>query len=272
MLTLHSSLLMPSPLDRLSADFKSEIGIPALLTLPCTSPEAKAYDLSGNNNLGSLNGGVTTTPGGFGVLGASWSLNGTTGNIGGIPLSFSSLSQYTIAVLAKLTSVATVQALFDTSDGTHGDSILANVSATDWRWQVQDSSATAITCSTSRTDGEWVLYGISSTGQAAGQTKLYTNSVHQDDAHAISQAFGTVNIGFQKGPSNSNSRFVGGNIAFAAVWTTALSDAQHLDLYNCLLTGEPFPLFQPQTAAMMMGSAAAPAGGGILLRRRRAAA
>ncbi|MDE2467768.1 MAG: hypothetical protein KGL35_03260, partial [Bradyrhizobium sp.] len=69
-------LQLPALGRPLHDDFLSEIGPPAFLSLPLG--DERAYNWGFADAAGALNGGITTVPGGFGMLGAAWALDGST--------------------------------------------------------------------------------------------------------------------------------------------------------------------------------------------------
>ncbi|MEI8229900.1 MAG: DUF2341 domain-containing protein, partial [Candidatus Peregrinibacteria bacterium] len=142
-------------------------------------------DSTGNANNGTNYGATAVT----GQVGGSASFNGS--SYIQSPFDASTLSGiYTLSLWGKLNNVGTVQSLL-----TCGGSQIVNVTGTDWRWQVGDSTGTAIRSNTSRSNNTWNYYTVTSTGITAGLTKLYTNSSQQDDTHVIGGINGLVYFG-----------------------------------------------------------------------------
>lgn len=243
----------------LHEDFLAAFGPPALLTVPLS--EDRAFDWSSNSNHGALNGGITTTPGGWGVFGSSWSYPSSTGNFWnfGSPAGLTNLATWTASILVRPASITSnaINYVFCKYPG-WAIGIVGSIGppgviiAFDGTHQVNGSTALVINKDTLIT----VVYN----GSTAA---LYYND-EPDNTPATfappSDSGNSLHIGNR---ADVPSLDYEGLILFAGLWKTSFAGAQVSSLYNCLLTGEPFPLFQPQTAAMMFGSAAAPAGGKV---------
>lgn len=225
-------LQLPALGRPLHDDFLSEIGPPAFLTLPLG--DERAYNWGLADATGALNGGITTVPGPQGwVTGQAWSMNGGTISNGA----------------AISTSAVTFAALFS-PQGSIGSpkQVLAKQAAwnsangcglwwgfadnTDCFFQVNGTIANTPT-STLATGGWYLLVGT----YDGANVKTYVNGA----------LLKTVALTGSIATNASSLAAIGSPFseAFQAVWNSALTGAQVSLLYNCLRTGEPFPLFQP---------------------------
>lgn len=239
----HSNSLVPTPLSELDSEFVQAFGPPALLTLPCDSPEKKSYDFSGNRNNGTLNGGITVTGDGVGSLGQSWNLNGTNSYISIPASSVSSLtSAISVRCIARLTSLDLVNGrrLIANWDGSHGW-ILEQASDGNWKFWINNGTST-LNAAGAATAGAWVdLLGTFD----GTNIRLYENASLKATtalSGSISTSAHAVYIG--RGET-MGIQWMLGQVAAAFVYPTALSQAQVSALYSSFLYGEPYRLFVP---------------------------
>lgn len=247
---------------RLSRRFVAAYGKPAGLWLP-NDVVNKAYDFSSNRNIGTLNGGITTTPGGFGVLGQSWQFNGTTQYIdfGIVPASLQKNRNFTLASLFSISSTAANSALI--CFGPSGPYL--RVSNTGKLQFLQAQISILLTGATTVSLNAVHLAVV--TVDASGNIALYLDSSPDaTGSTAVTFSFtGHLTLGNQVGAGGNE--FFPGVQYLDAIFATAISPAQVSSLYNCLRTGEPFPLFQPQIVRRGYGIRSIVGGSSFKFRR-----
>jgi hypothetical protein len=135
-----------------------------------------------------------------------------------------------------------------------GSSLLADVSDSDFRWQVNDSSGQSVKTTVARAVNEWHGYGVSCTSIAAGGTKLYVDGADVgDDGTTGNAAAGSINIGRQASPVR---RTWLGQIGPVYLWSRALSHHEQIQLHRDPLA----PFRQRRFTPTISGAAAPPAG------------
>lgn len=265
---------LPDPARRLSSGFVKANGRPAGLWLPSKLAKAAA-DFSGNRNFGTLNGGVTTTGDGWGVLSSSWKTNGSTGYV-----SLPANAKTAVMALTGKGTIALVLANnnpsqtntfaleYDSTGALNVFNIIygftANTYETFWnngggsgrqtiKSGVTDSRPHLIVCT--------LNYPTLTTYYDGVQTGSFTLSQSLDTSTPLELYLGQSN--------GSRDFFAGGFYAYIE-FDSALSAAQVSALYSSLLCGEPYRLFDQTANERFIGNIAAT--GGLLLARRRAAA
>lgn len=242
-------MLIPTPLSTLNPAFLETFGEPAGLWLPCDGPEAKAYDFSYNGNTGTLNGGITTSGDGVGVLGQSWKFDGTSS----APVSVSS----GIWDLSKPWSIVDVEYHIGAQNfpspisigikpGTTYGVRLDKVSST-WpnKFRVLISTSAlsnqTITSTDNFNQNAWYVRVVTHDG--SGNLKQFVNGASEGNLSIT----GTL-------PTNANYINLGGNLPWSgsamvgsvgiAMFTyQQLTAGQVSDLYSSLLYGEPYRIF-----------------------------
>lgn len=228
---------LPDPAQRLSSKLVQAIGKPAGLWLPSKLAKAAA-DFSGNRNFGTLAGGITTTAIGWGVFQQSWKFDGTTG-IGSIdfttintanpftliaafaPNSATNNSSHAVIGIGK--TAAVVDITIRANGGAYNVSDTTIVSPTT---TAPASSFSLCGYTWDGTNSNIFLNGQPNGSSATAPGSTVVNKVILGDRLFISRKFAGLWA-------------VGGVLGFA--WTAA----QHLSFYNALLTGSPYPLFEP---------------------------
>lgn len=269
MIPLGSPSLTPTPLSILSADFVQAFGRPAGLWLPCGGPEAKAYDLSrgelGGGNFGTLNGVVTTSGDGWGVLGRSWKGDGSTGSI--TTTTMPAISEpLTLWSLVIPTSVSGIHSLVYYGSNLQEWGLLINAGAV---WALSQAGAV----NNQATGGTVVAnqaYLVTGVFASSSLRQVYLNDqLVGTDTHATTVSPTSPQANLFSRWSVSNQIFSGYELA-SGMFKSALTAAQVSALYASLQTGEPYRLFAPSAFESFYGFAKT--AGGLLLARRRAAA
>lgn len=236
---------------RLSRRFVAAYGKPAGLWLP-NDVTNKAYDFSSNRNIGTLNGGVTTTAIDWGTLKAAWKFDGSSGNAS-IPLVSTAVNNFSFFCL------------FEPAIGNQNGHIFFNglVSSNGWGfWHnnggggsgslltvVADGAAYNAVSSAYTLSAGTKVFGVFS--RVAGANTLYING--QVFATGT-QAFNAPTGGTFLAAGSAASLFWSGKI-WAAGITKPLVDSQVSSLYQSLLTGDPYTLFEPQSRDRFANSA-----------------
>jgi hypothetical protein len=193
----------------------------------------EGYGATANNNgnVGSTLNGIlavgTSAPTwtNDGKFGKALSFDGTSDYVTVPGFSGSSLgSSYTISAWA-LADISGTNPIV-----TFGNDLFIQANINDFRWQVNDSSATAVTCLVSRSTGRWYHYVVASSGVAAGQTKLYLDGVECGDGGDIAALDSSVmQIGRQNTPSQ---RYWKGSIDEVKIYNYTLSSDEVKVEYN----------------------------------------
>lgn len=233
---------VPTPLSQLSAGFLENLPRPAFMTMPCDVPEGKAYDLSGSGNpAGTKNGGVTVQPGGRGVLGQEWKLDGvsTTHIDFGTSVTNVGTGDFTVAILCRLDASVDNAGAIGCFNGS-GGFFLDSRSPSSTILPEFYCGGTAGVGTTNLRDGEYhLLVGT----RLAGACTLYCDGVPQATfTGSAGLGTGTLRIG-NRGDLASNNW--NGPVAFMTFVRSGVAAAQVSSLYQSLLTGEPYALFEP---------------------------
>lgn len=270
---------LPQPTDRLSDGFLRALPAPVGLWMPSKLAQAAAdFTPLPQKHFGSLNGGITTTASGFGVLENSWKFSSGAWNLG---------TSASLQITGPISVVAVVSST-DTSAGTklilgNWTSVSKNNFGLFWNtatdvtsggvahpgnicWlagNIFAGSQIASISNGSFADGKpHLIVGTADPSGGSFKSILYVDNQSSTAGAAANNPASNASASWYFGGAPPSSWFFSGNGLLACVVPFVLNASQVSSLYQSLRTGEPFPLFQPQTAAMMFGSAAAPAGGG----------
>lgn len=239
---------------RLNRRFVAAFGKPAGLWLP-NDVVNKAYDFSSNRNIGTLSGGITTTPGGFGVLGSAWKGDGSTGfiKITGYKGITGTAARSVAVVFNTVETSAASNALISWGANTPtspGDIFAISVE-NGVIWCRCDGGVTG-NWGSGYNDGKWHLVVITfpSAGTMA-DVSCYVDGLPLSGTYASgTTALNTAAVNDVKLGALVNiappSWIYAGYMSAVLIFGTALTAAQVSPLYDCLLTGEPFPLFGPE--------------------------
>ena len=146
--------------------------------------------------------------------------------LSGGPAASSLGSTWTVAGWFKISNVATLQCLWS-----FAQNIFINISATNLRLQIDDNGANRIDSSaTTRSNGTFYHIAVTSSGTAAGNTKIWINGTQDDSGTAINVAIDDGNFGI--GSQNSAERFFGGTADEVGLWSKVLTQSQIQELYN----------------------------------------
>lgn len=251
----------PQTGDVLSDRFQQALPGCVGLWLPSLDDRGKALDFNPtpSKNLGALNGGITTVPGGFGTLGAAWALDGSTKYIDYSAHQPTYSGACTLFAVVTPTNVAKNQYFFgDLNNGATQAGFLLGLNASTFKayWggtviapgtATLTNGKTYMLCAVrTGTTGNWGLNTYINGVPDASLTGITTNPAAQQ-VFAIGRA----------GAATLSSLYFAGNVLCGGIFSSPLTTTQVSSLYNCLLTGEPFPLFQPQTTELFAGSGAA---------------
>lgn len=261
------------PGDGLGLDFIGTYGMPSLLTLPIDA-EKRAFNFGLVASQGPHSGGISPTGNGWGVLGQSWKLDGSTGFVAGQAGNLPNSSSMVIAFRAS--ALSGQQTIFGFFDGVNAGKLVT-----------LETNSTTLTCNARFPGNSYLTVGTIAVNQwhvaeivfqwdgSALWRTLYLDGVQVQPRTFIAGTFPALPY-FCIGRNyawTSFQQFFNGYVAFAAMFPSLHSSAQASSLYQSLLTGEPYSLFEPRMSQrMMVNVASAPAAGGLLLRRRRAAA
>lgn len=255
---------LPQPTDRLSDGFLHALPAPVGLWMPSKLAQAAAdFTPLPQKHFGTLSGGITTTPGGFGTLGAAWTTDGSTGVANcGTPAGLNGAANATLCGVISRSSTSMTAGFGGSAGSLNTGPRFSLIWYSDGNIYFQAESSISGSafgkCALTGTGIHFVAMAFNGAGSGnAGRLVAYIDGQPQTltFTHTIPASLGLV------GPitigKDSSDRFCGGSYLMAGLWTgQTLSAAQVSQLYNALRTGEPFPLFQPQTVAMMFGSAA----------------
>lgn len=249
---------LPQPTDRLSDEFLHALPAPVGLWMPSKLAQAAAdFTPLPQKHFGAINGGVATTPGGFGVLGAAWKLSGTATGYASFPgvTAPNPALPFSVILLLKYTTSSNL-VIFE-KNGNSGFSVQCGAAYSAGRLSLWvGGSGDGPQTSHAWNDGNWHVAVLVAD---ATNPKAYIDGA--DDSTTMLGA-GTPSYGSNTpiylGGRAGTFNFLG-SVGLASIVNGAMTLAQAASLYQALLTGEPYPLFQPQTAAMTMGSAAGPA-------------
>lgn len=179
-------------------------------------------DSTGNNN--ATNNSATATAG---QVGGGVNFNGsshymtTAMTIGALGSSF------TLSMWASSTNTATTTTpIAFNSDANDTGWALILVNASNWRWQKDEGAFPFIQSTVSRVNDDWIHYTVTTTGSSAGNTKLFTDGVQQDDAVAVPTPTSTYTTKIGRQLPGSPSRYFSGkldevrfsNTARASTW------------------------------------------------------
>ncbi len=134
---------------------------------------------------------------------------------------------WTVAGWFKIADVTALQCLWS-----WGDNIFINISATNLRLQINDSSSNDVNSSaTTRSNGTFYHIAVTSSGTGAGATKIWINGTQDDDGAAINFNIdsGNFHIGRQE---TGETRYMGGTADEVGIWSKVLAEAQIDELYN----------------------------------------
>lgn len=269
---------LPSPTRQLSREFLRIAGQPAILTTPSKLALAAA-DFSGRRNTGSLNGGVTVQPSGYGALGAAWQFDGSSSSVINLPVSdHANLPGLTFSALLKFASQPSGMTAYAYTFGADsaglnslsfagpiggftGSNLQVNTGGETW-------SSSPVTTRMGPTYGspsvvgsffDWHLYTVVADG-----TTLW---VYIDGGLYNSFACATALGIFSQASSDRAGFQANAAIGCFAYWFSALSASQVAALHRSLVYGDP-PLFAPRFAELP-DAAPASSTSGLLLARRR---
>jgi hypothetical protein len=234
-------------------------------------------------NFGTLNGGVTTSGDGWGVLGRSWKFDGSTGNIqfsgttgqvGTSNFSFGCCFKTTIS--APSTGYMIAKSKFNGQVGRYGLGINDGGTGVAALF-TNDTGGVLTSYATGFADGNW-HFAVVTVDRSAGAVTVYIdgNSVASGTTTASPTTSWTTTdnllIGAYNDPSGgaAYTYFFPGSITGVFEVLSLLSKSQVSSLYSSLQTGEPYRLFAPSAFESFYGFAKT--AGGLLLARRRAAA
>lgn len=229
-----SNSLIPNELSELDSDFVNAFGKPAGLWFPCDKHGARTPDFSGNLNYGTLNGGVTVQPGGWGVFGQSWNFDGTSGYIN-LGTGLNKLNRSFSVMCAGIIASSQDHAIF--CSGTSGGFLFEIQSSGKLRI-LQSGSASIVVGNTAISLN--TPFVAACTIDASGNIVMYLNGI-SDSTGSTAVTFSSASFS-RIGENNSNFWYHGQIYAVAV--TGYLSAAQVSSLYQSLLTGEPYKLFQ----------------------------
>lgn len=228
---IFSSPRNPQRAQQLSSQFIGAFGKPAGMWI---AGNVGAYDFSGNGNNGTLNGGVTVQPGGFGVFGQSWKF-GTSGSIAnGADISTSAVTFAALfspqALPGSPQQLLAKQAAWNSTNGC--GLWWGYVNPTDCFFQVNGTRATTPT-NTLATGGWYLIVGT----YDGANVKIYVNG-------------SLLNTTALTGPIVTNALSLAAisnyfSQPFQAVWNFALTPAQVSSLYSALKNGT-IPIFSPE--------------------------
>lgn len=194
-----------------------------------------AADSTGAPNL--TNGGATATSG---KVNGGANFNGSSHYMTG-DFRFD-YGNFTISLWASITNVATVATAVAFNAGADDTGyILVNVSGTDWRWQQDEDGFNFITSSTARSSNTLYHYSVVATGGGAGNTRLFTNGVQQDNRAAVplnGEESYKLNLGRQL--PGTPSRYWPGKIDEARFSSVARSGGWVTTEYNTLNSPSTF--------------------------------
>lgn len=245
---------------RLSKRFVAAYGKPAGLWLP-NDVTNKAYDFSSNRTVGTLNGGITTTASGFGVLGASWHTNGSNGYVLSA-ISGTSESNFSVSVTFRLNAIPVSTGVFQWSNQTSSLNPFILIQQNSGNLKIFVDGGYRETSQTLAV-GTW--YTVTVTLSGGTNWKFYLNGAPLSTyvGGSSNQANATdVYLG------NGYNGYTDANFANVTIWKgSALVAAQASSLYDCLRTGEPYPLFEPQTVRRGYGIRSIVGGSSFKFRR-----
>ncbi len=234
------------PTAKLSSGFIKSLPIPVGLWCPSKLQNAAVDFNPLKKNFGALTGGITPAPGGFGTLGQNWLFNSSNtlidcGNNAILP---TGANPFTVAVLHSPTNSGGNRGLITKTPTFTNNAAGWRISKNASQQIAYNSSSAMATSALAMTLGKWYLSIIAIT---ATTTTFYLNSVKDGPYSGIGTSGTTDSSSVKIGAYTSTGGVWGGGIALAALWNYAFSDAQASALYNCLFTGKPFPLFEPDT-------------------------
>lgn len=252
-LELPQTMDLLDPTAKLSSGFIKSLPIPIGLWCPSKLRNAAVDFNPLKKNFGALNGGITTVPGGFGTLSQSWSLNGASqyGQISDSPTVNVGTSDFSLIVGLQSSGGQTSATLVDKRVGSGaftGYSFYLNGGVP--AFQLNDSATHNYSpAGPNVRDGNphLLVLAVSRSGNTG---KIYLDgSLNTSTSIAATTGSLTNTNVFRFGANvngNANS-FLTGNLFIAALVMAELKAAQVSSLYSCLLTGKPFPLFEPDT-------------------------
>lgn len=247
------------PTTKLSSGFFKNFPIPIGLWCPSKLNNVAVDFNPLKKNFGTLNGGVTVVPGGFGVLGQRWQFDGTVKSIQHSSSLLSGLAKCTFVFALTPTAVDTTQYGFfsksDATSNTYCDGIIGVISSGDVFFRIGNASNEYVyTAGGTVAAGAPSLLCLVYDGTLTGATnilKIYVNGTVRSTTSGGGTPTSTI-------PTNSFTLTVGryfdqgvndkpfkGGISLYTIISDALSPAQVSSLYNALLTGEPYPIFEP---------------------------
>lgn len=245
----------PMPSQRLSRAFLNAFGQPAGLWTPTTGG-LTAYDYSGNQNSGTLNGSVSYTTG-SGQFPAAWKFDGSTGYIDCANTNTSGFLTGDFTLTVSFISTL-VNSQYHCICGRGNAAPPVEIKLYQWT----NNTLVAYFGGTQLNSGFTVVANtryICSVTLSGTACKIYVNGI-QKASGTISRTTGsTSDFQIGKDPGGLDQYFQG-SVDFCTVHSAALSAAQVSSLYSTLLGASGIPLFEPRTLWLPTGVGAAPTG------------
>lgn len=266
-LRTRRSVRNPRPQYRLSRGFLAANGRPVGLWLPTPGLGPKAYDFNGlifNN--GTLNGGITTSGDGVGVLGQSWKFDGSTGYIASTYLGITGTAARWCAVAFKTTSItgAGTNPVISWGDNTGlVDGGIWDVHIeTGVIWLRAGHGVTA-NFGSGYNNGKWHLLVLTmKSGALCNEVECSVDGVPLSGTFTSgTNAINTSSVAAVKiGRTTTNNNNFLGSVAMAAIGSSYMPVSSRASLYSSLLYGSPYRLFAPRGYSRFTGASAAVAG------------